>query len=431
VTDTDQTRRTRQRGPLPGLALVLASFGLNGVLYGSLLSRYAEIANHVRASSTAFGAVLAVAALGGLAGSLVAPLLVRATRDIVAVTVFGCAFAVLAIGEATAPTLGSLAVLLFVMTMVDGGQDVSMNGLAVGVQQRAGLSVVGRAHATWSFSLSVGTAIGAGAAWLGVPVPVHVGVVAVVAIGAQLGAWWRARDLRDAPTTPRVGSGDGLRGVSALCGRAGVALLVFGVAAFAASYVESPGQEWTALLLNRGFHATPGLAAAGPLVFSVGLLTSRLVLDPLTTKVRRSTIARVAGVTVAVSMLAGLLLSKSAGTAGHALAVIAIAGAGAGPVFPLLFGGAEILSRRHSIAPATTTSVVSALSRAGAITAPAVVGVVTDVSSLSMVFAVIAVGGAGVAVALPRALRAGRVSSPRGRRVRSGGSPGSGPTRPA
>jgi hypothetical protein len=388
------------------MALVLGSFALNGGLYGGLLSRYAEIADAVHAGSTAFGTALAIAAVGGLLGSVLAPVLVRIARDVGAVTLFGCAFAVLAVTVAAAPNLRLLAVALFVMTFVDGGQDVSMNALAVRVQQAYGRSIMGRAHAVWSFSLSAGTAVGAGAAWLRVPVLAHVGVVAAVVVTLQLGAWWHGRDVPAADVVPAAHA-DRQPGRREIQGKVRALLVILAVAAIAASYVESPGQEWTALLLRRGFDASPGLAATGPLMFSLGLLVARLLLDPLTRHVRKSVIARVAGATVAAGTLLGLLVSARSGSVGQALGFIALAGLGAGSVFPLLFGGAEILSGRYSVAPATTTSVVSGLSRVGAITAPAVVGVLTGRSSIFMVFAVIAAGGIGVAVTLPRALRAG------------------------
>jgi MFS family permease len=402
MADVKPTWRT-----VPGLSLVLGSFALNGALYGSLLSRYAEIANTVDASEAAFGVALTVAAIGGLVGSVLAPALVRVVRDVGAVTLFGCAFALLAVGVAMAPNLVFLSAALFAMTLVDGGQDVSMNTLAVRVQQHAGQSVMGRAHATWSFSLSAGTALGAVAAWLGVPVSVHIGLSVVVAIAVQLGAWRRSRDQLPAAVAPqRVAAvADPSRRVRLPRGRARVLLVVLGVAAIAASYVESPGQEWTGLLLNRGFDASPGLAATGPLVFSIGLLASRLLLDPLTRKLPVATIARAAGATIVVTMLAALLIAASTGSTWQALAMLGVAGVGAGPIFPLLFGAAEILSSRYGVTPATTTSTVSALSRIGAITAPVAIGALTSVTSLSVVFAVMAAGGLVIAATLPPALR--------------------------
>jgi len=85
------------------------------------------------------------------------------------------------------------------------------------------------------------------------------------------------------------------------------------------------------------------------------------------------------------------------------LAAIAVAGIGAGPVFPLLFGAADHLSVRRGIPAARTASIVSALSRIGAISAPVVVGPLTETLGMAMVFVVMAAGALLVLLALPRA----------------------------
>ncbi|MFD0592121.1 hypothetical protein ACFQZ4_05775 [Catellatospora coxensis] len=74
-------------------------------------------------------------------------------------------------------------------------------------------------------------------------------------------------------------------------------------------------------------------------------------------------------------------------------------------MFPLLFGAGDQLSVRHGIPAARTASMVSALSRVGAISAPVVVGPLTEAFGMAMVFAVMATGALLVLLALPRAVR--------------------------
>lgn len=392
-----------------GFMLVFCSFGLNGLLYGSLLSRYAEIADAVRADEAVFGLVLAAGAVGGLVGSLVAPLLVRTVGDAGAAAVFGCTFALLACSVAGAPTLVVLAIALFVMTVVDGGQDVAMNALAVRVQQRTGRPIMGRAHAAWSVSLAAGTGVGAAAASLQVPVLGHIAAVAAVLVAAQLGAWWtyspRTEPVSRAESHSPSNEDDQAAGRWLTRGRARVLIVMLAAAAVAASYVESPGQEWTALLLSRGFDTSAGLAASAPLAFSIGLVASRLVLDRLTDRLGRSLIAMISGGTTTAAMVAGLLVGVLDGPVWLVLAALALAGIGAGPVFPLLFGAADILSSRYGVRPDTTASVVSACSRTGAISAPVIVGALTGATSLLAVLVVMAAGGLAIMLMLPHTLR--------------------------
>lgn len=404
----------------PALRLAFVAFAANGALYGSVLSRYAEIADAVGASAQTFGAALAAGAVGGLVGAALSPVVMRRAGPAAAVVVAGCAYAVLAAGVGLAPTVMALGALLLVMGAVDGAHDVSMNALTVTVQQRRKTSLMGRAHATWSLALTAGTALGAGAAALGVPVAVHIGAVAAVVAAAQLHSALTARrpsaaaipaapqrSAQQEPDAPSpqgrqrgpAPSGQGLtRGV-----KVSVAALI--LAAVAASYVEGPGQDWTAVLLGRGFQAAPGLAAAGPLVFSIGLLAARLVLDAISARVSKTAISIVAATLIASSMSAGFLLAITGGPVWLALAAITLAGLGAGPIYPMLFNAAETLSTRHHVPPSSTAAVISSCSRVGAITAPAAVGLLAGSTSLFAIFAVMALGGLALLISLPRALR--------------------------
>ncbi|WP_250008299.1 MFS transporter [Actinoplanes sp. M2I2] len=389
--------------PRSGLGLALWSFVVNGALYGSLLSRFAEIADRVGAGEIAFGAALGAGAVGGLAGSVLTPWIARLLGTGGAVTAAGCAYAVLATAAAWAPNLLLLATALVVLGVVDGCHDVSMNTLAAQVQQRSGTSVMGRVHAAWSLALSAGAALGAGAAALPMSVPAHVSIVALAALLIQLGSWWRTRRLL---ITPEAGPEPRPPGTPAgRLRRARSVLIMLAAAAVAASYVESPGQEWSALLLSRGFEATAGLAAAGPLAFSAGLLVTRLLLDPLTRRLSVMVISTTAAATITVSMLGGLLVAAADGPAWLALGTLAVAGAGAGPIFPLLFGAAGTLTTRHGVTAAVTASIISTCSRTGGITAPVLVGALTSVTGLATVLAVMAAGGATLLLTLPRAVR--------------------------
>jgi len=182
-------------------------------------------------------------------------------------------------------------------------------------------------------------------------------------------------------------------------------LLAVVAAAVAASYVEGPGQDWSALLLARGLGADAGMAASAPLAFSVGLLCSRLALDPLTTRLSRTAITSSAAVVVVAGASAGALLAFAGGSPWAALVLLFVVGLGTGPAYPMLFGAADVLAARHGISAAVTASVISTCSRVGAISAPAAVGALASGVGLPVVFAVMAAGGLLLLLALPRALR--------------------------
>ncbi|MFD0592120.1 hypothetical protein ACFQZ4_05770 [Catellatospora coxensis] len=194
-----------------------------------------------------------------------------------------------------------------------------MNAAAVKVQQEFGSPLMGRMHATWSLSLTGAGLLGAAAVGLGVPVLVHLGVVAAVVLAAQVAATsWRPRaDVTPGslPPPPARQRPD----VPAQRGRAirlRHLLPVLAVAALAASYVESPGQEWTGLLLSRGLDAAPQLAAVAPVLFAAGLVLSRLVLDPAQRRWGARTVAAGSGVTMVLAVLAGFGVTVAEGRLG-------------------------------------------------------------------------------------------------------------------
>lgn len=405
------TRTAPRRIRLPDWFRPACAFAVNGALYGSLLTRYPEIADRVAASGSEFGAVLFAAAMGGLLGSLAAPVLARALRESSATLVASAGYALFAVTVAWAPDLFLLAAALLLANLFDGAHDVTMNAAAVKAQQDADTKLMGRMHATWSLSLTGAGLLGTAAVGLRIPVLVHLAVVAAVVLAVQIAATaWRPRTqaMRRAPATPAEPEPDSLPGVPAQRGpavRLRHVLPVLAVAALAASYVESPGQEWTGLLLSRGLDAAPQLAAAAPVLFAAGLVLSRLVLDPAQQRWGSRTVAAGSGLTMVLAVLAGFLLTVAHAPPGWALVAVTVAGIGAGPVFPLLFGAGDQLSVRHGIPAARTASMVSALSRVGAISAPVVVGPLTEAFGMATVFAVMGTGALLVLFALPRAVR--------------------------
>lgn len=398
------------------LRLVAVSFAVNGLLYGSLLSRYADLAGTLGASEAAFGLALTAGAVGGLVGSVAAPLVVRALGQVAALTIAGCVYAAMAPLVVASPLVVVLGAGLFVAGVVDGAHDVGVNALAVRVQQRRGAAVMGRVHALWSLALAGGAAAGAAAASVGLPVVVHLLGVAAVAGAAQLSAGVSARlQQKPAATDPAPASATGGAGDSAPTPRkspgdwraphARILLLAVVAAAVAASYVEGPGQDWSALLLARGFAAEPGMAASAPLTFSVGLLTARLALDPLTARVPRWAVACTAAAVVVAGGAAGAVVAWADGPAWSALALLFLLGLGAGPAYPMLFGAADVLADRYGISASVTASVISTCSRVGAISAPAAVGALASATGTPIIFAVMAAGGLLLLLTLPRALR--------------------------
>lgn len=397
----------------PGLAALGTTFLVNGVAYTSLLPRLPDVKGQLALSATELGLALAGMGAGGLAGSVLAPRLVGrwGGRGVSIAAGVALALGVLGVGLLAASPLPDPAWLflglgLAVVGTADGIHDVAMNYVALAAQRRAGRSLLGRLHALWSAGALVGAGSGALAAGLGVPVTVQLAVVAAVLIGLQ----GIARGYLPATASPVAASTpDGSAAAEPPTGMAAReirarrrAWLVLGAAAVAAAFVEGPANEWSAVHLRDGLGASAFVAGLGPAAVAGAMLAGRLVSDHWIDRFGPDRVARAAALVVAVGMATGLLLAALWNHPAPALVGYTAAGAGAAPMFPLLFTAAADAPGRA----ATGESVVASVSRVGFLVAPALVGWVADATTLGWAMGVVVVGAAVLALFLPSQLPA-------------------------
>jgi MFS family permease len=381
------------------------AFTANGALYGSLLARYPEIADRVHASNSEFGLALFASALGGLAGSLLSRLLIRRFGELGGTIITGSGYSVFCVAIASASQLWMLSAAFLVTGLFDGAHDVAMNSYTVLIQQRQHQVILGRMHAMWSLAMVAAGALGAGAVALHVPVITQVAVLGACTLVAHLAMLrWRGEPMAASESQAGNAAAGREAGAGAIYRRPELraTVLLLGVAAFSASYIENPGQEWTGLMLGRGMHASAQLAAAAPVIFSMGLVVSRLLLGPGTARYGIPAMARASSAVIAVAMTGGFIVSAAHGSAYAALLAVGIGGIGAGPAFPLLFGAADHMSARHEVPASSIATTVSALSRVGAISAPVATGFLTGSLGLPVIFIMMAAAGVVLLLTLPR-----------------------------
>lgn len=392
------------RAGLRGETAVAVTFLVNGVVYSSLFPRLPQIKAQLGLGDAAFGLALMGAGLGGLLGAVVTPRIVRRVSERRTTIVAGVVLAAAGLGPAlvaAAPPQAMLPAVALGLAMLlvglsDALHDVSMNVVALGLQRQRGMSIMGRLHALWSAGAVVAGSIGALAAARGVPVAVHLAVAGSVAALAQLlAAPSLPRVSTPAPPVPRA---HGVRRA-----RPWAALLVV---AIAAALIEGPPQDWSAIYMTERLEVGPGLAGLALVAFSAAMFLSRLVTDRWINRWGAAAVARASGLLVAGGALFGLSVSAITGSPVAALVGFAVVGAGAAPVFPLMFVAAE---RLPGVAHGSGVGAVSAMTRIGFFTAPPVIGAISEAVGLAWGLSLIVVGGVAAALALPPRLR---VSSP-------------------
>ena len=185
-------------------------------------------------------------------------------------------------------------------------------------------------------------------------------------------------------------------------------VLLIGLVAFAAIFVEFAASSWAALFMHWTLHTSQAVAALATAVFALAMAAGRLagdyVVAPRRRGAQRPGLRRVLGT-------AGCLLVAVAPDTWLALAGFVLIGIGVSVVVPLVFAAAGHLGP----SPAVGVAGVATISYGAGPAAPSMMGGVADISSLRVAFglaALIAVAiGAGAGL-LARTSRDAPVLAP-------------------
>ena len=365
----------RARGAV-GLRLLIL-----GILDAAWWSQIALDKHDLHLSAAGLSLALAGAPVGLLtAVRIVPPLVARGSSAVVlrwAVRL--AAVSVVMIGLARGVL--ALAGALVVFGLCNGVIDITVNVQAVALERLSGRAIMSRLHAMWSLGTLLGALAGAGAIGLGATPVQFFTVVAVLIAG--LGTVLSGALLGAVADTPRTGvrqAGHVPPGATAaphlsLRGRPG--LIALGVIAFCGLFAEGSVSNWGGVMIHQVRHASFSVAALVPAGFGAGMLIGRLAGDAVIERLgrRRALIGAAAGgagmLCVAV-LVAPVVVSVSAFVAlGVLLATIV----------PSAF---SLSAGVTGVPPAWTISQLTTVGYAGTFISPVLIGVVADVSQLSV-----------------------------------------------
>jgi MFS family permease len=285
------------------------------------------------------------------------------------------------------PFVPNTAVLCAVMLMtgaVYGTCDNAINAQGVEAERRAGTSIMSGLHGMWSIGVLAGALLGSLAARAHVAPPVQFTVMAAVVgvTGATATLWFGGSSVNAAAETaaPRFVWPRG-------------AILLIGLVGFAAIFVETAGNDWSAVFLRWVLGASQARAALATAFFAGSMAVGRLAGDGLIRRVGATVTVRACGLLATVGCVV-VALSPGADVA---LAGFLLVGLGVSAVVPLVFAAAG-----HSgSSPALGVAGVATVSYAAGLAAPSAIGGIATVASLRAAFAVAAL------VAIPIAVGAG------------------------
>jgi fucose permease len=273
---------------------------------------------------------------------------------------------------------GGLAAAAVFLGAGFGIVDVAANADGVALERRLGRHVLSALHGMWSVGLLAGSAIAAGAAAASVGLRVH---FPAVAAGVA---------LVTAVVVPRLlpKAEDAAEAHFALPRRevALPALLMF-----CSMFVESAAMSWSAVFLSGPAHASPAVAAAGVVAFSVAMAFARFAGDGLLARWGVGGLARRGGVVTC----AGIALALAARIPAAGLVGFALVGVGCAALVPAIFRVAGTTSRTSA---AAGIAAVATAGYTGAVVNGPTIGFLARGVGLTAALGLI--GAAGLVIAL-------------------------------
>ncbi|MCE7079673.1 MFS transporter [Streptomyces sp. ST2-7A] len=348
-----------------------AVFTVHGAVTGCFATRIPWIQEHLGLSTGQLGLALAFPAIGAAVAMPMAGRIVHrwgARAALRTLLVLWCLALAL---PALAPHPIALCAALAIFGATAGMADVVMNAQGVEVEERYGRSIMSGLHGLWSVGALIGSAVGVAVVHLGVDARIH---LPAASLALAVLARFAVRGVLDVRAKP----GETAPPRFTLPPRSA---LLIGAIGMCAVFGEGAGMDWSGVYLREVTGSSETVAAAGYTGFACTMAIARLLGDSV---VRRMGVVR--------TVRAGGLLA----TAGGALVVVApvpavgvagfaLLGVGIAVVVPLTFAAAG----RSGAQPARAIAGVATITYTTGLVAPAVIGMLGEVSSLRLSFALV------------------------------------------
>ncbi|WP_432585996.1 MFS transporter [Streptomyces sp. HD1123-B1] len=357
---------------------VAAVFAVHGAVTGNFATRIPWIQERLDLSAGQLGLALAFPAVGA---SFAMPLAGRISHRFGARTALRGLLALWCLWLAVPPLVPGpvwLCGALFVFGATAGMSDVAMNALGVEIETRLGRPIMSGLHGMWSAGALIGSAAGTVAAHAEADARLHLAVAAAALTVLGVIACHWVLDLDSAAEEhppPRF----------ALPPRSA---LIIGAVGFCAVFAEGASLDWSAVYLRDVMDSSPGVAAACTTAFSCTMAAARLAGDTVVGRFGAVRTVRVGGV---LATLGGLGV-VTAPNAGLAIAGFGLIGLGIAVVVPLAFAAAG----RSGPAPSQAIAGVATITYTSGLIAPAAMGSIADLTSLTVSFCLVTVGALGL-----------------------------------
>lgn len=352
---------------------VYLAFISNGFAWGTFIPRIPDVKAQFELSNSQLGTTLLAAAIGILismkpAGALVARW--GSARTLKLFTVL------LAADVALIGGLFSYAWFvgtLFILGVIMAGHDIAMNVHGTSVETASGRSLMNGFHARFSLGSLGGAVIGGLCAQANLNIFVQMVIVAIILLAClpfisprllptEFDQHEIEKKSREDRKRPHL-------------------FYALGVLGFFASVCEGSASDWGAVLLRDTWNAAPFVATIPYVAFSIAMVLGRFNGDRVTDNRNREWVVRWGGLTAGFGLMAGLLIGHPVGIS---LAWLLL-GLGVSIAIPSVYSAAVEIANRSfvgQISASGAVAIVGAVSYAGFLAGPPMIGWLADVVSL-------------------------------------------------
>ncbi len=347
-------------------------FLLLGMAFGSWVTRIPAVQNRLGLEDGQLGVALLSMSIGAILAMPSTGWLIQRWGNVTVLRTAALALACMLPVLPLAPSMLGLMAALFVFGMSFGLFDVSMNTLAVALEERLHRPIMSTLHGMFSVGGLVGASVAGAMAGLGVDVRVHLLGVAVVslAIAMLVGRALPEGGARD-PDVPAF----------AVPSRA---LFALGMLSFFVLLGEGAIADWSAVYLENALGASSAVAALGFAAYALAMAGMRFGGDALIARVGPVLVVRIGCLIAAVGLGCAMLL----GTVPAAIAGFAAVGLGLALAFPAALSAA---GRTPGMAPGGAIGAVATAGYSGLLFGPPLIGFISDAVGLRAGLGLVAV----------------------------------------
>lgn len=362
-------------------------FFLNGVVLASWVPHIPAVKTQHALSDGRLGLVLLSMAVGSVLTLPLAGLLVGrfGSRRMTRLAIF--MFCLILPLPVLSPNVFFLCFSLSLFGACNSTLDVAMNAQAVAVERRYQRAIMSSFHGLFSLGGLVGAAIAGLVMSLGIKSLQHVVATTALSFAVAVVAtrWLLPSEPRRQDAEPTFVRPTG-------------ALLRLGSLAFLGLLAEGSMADWSAVYLQHGLNTSSAVASTGFAAFSLMMAVGRFSGDALVNRVGPAPLLHGSSFVAAGGLGFGILI----GVPLPAIIGFGLVGLGIANIIPVLFSAA---GRVRDVPPGMALAAVASTGYLGFVAGPPLIGLVAELTNLTVGLALVSACCALITVSASTALR--------------------------